>query len=276
MDGSTHSPAVGPPGGSLSRIESVVGRFRDLERSVPPGRRTAARSAAMARVVEVAASRSLDLGRFASVAGGPGMLVLDGALLHSVMVDGRHRGDVVASGDLLSAPRAERLVRSVTTWTAITRTRLALLGPRWTARMAPYPEVVCALVARGVTQSRRLAALAAIGCEPLLDVRVWRLFWYLADRFGEVRPDGVHIPLPLTHEALAVLAGDHRPSVSTVVGALTARGFVRRSGHSWVLTGELRACPSRRPSLGGVLDARRARQGPGGRREPLAASPADP
>lgn len=245
------------PSGRLSTLESVVGRFPQLECSVATERRAAARSAGMARVVEVAASGSLDVDRLASVAGGPGMLVLEGALLQSVTLEGRAGGDLLASGDLIPAPRDrdERLVRGVPTWRAITPTRLALLGPRWAARMASHPEVVSALVARGVAQSRRLAALSAINWEPLLGVRLWRLLWYLADRFGEVHPDGTHLTLPLTHEALAVLAGARRPSVTTAVGALTAQGLIRRSGRSWVLTRKLDACPGRRRSWGGVVGA---------------------
>ena len=44
------------------------------------------------------------------------------------------------------------------------------------------------------------------------------LFWELADRYGKVHPDGIHLELPLTHEVLSHLAGARRPSVS---GALT-------------------------------------------------------
>ena len=60
--------------------------------------------------------------------------------------------------------------------------------------------------------------------------------WNLADRWGRVGPDGVRIPLRLTHDALAELVGARRPSVSNAMGRLRRRGLI--SDHAeggWVL-----------------------------------------
>jgi CRP-like cAMP-binding protein len=64
------------------------------------------------------------------------------------------------------------------------------------------------------------------------------LFWDLADRYGRVHPDGVHLDLPLTHEALSHLAGARRPSVSGALTRLAAAGHLERDGRRWVLRGE--------------------------------------
>jgi CRP-like cAMP-binding protein len=56
--------------------------------------------------------------------------------------------------------------------------------------------------------------------------------------YGRVHPDGVHLDLPLTHEALSHLAGARRPSVSGALTRLAADGRLRREGRRWVLHGE--------------------------------------
>jgi CRP-like cAMP-binding protein len=78
----------------------------------------------------------------------------------------------------------------------------------------------------------------AITQQPKLEERLWMLFWELADRYGRVHADGVHLDLPLTHEVLSHLAGARRPSVSGALTRLANTGRLRRSGRSWVLEGD--------------------------------------
>ena len=93
-------------------------------------------------------------------------------------------------------------------------TRLAVLDPRWTARAAAWPQLGAELAGRALSRSLRLVIGAAIAQQPRLEVRLLMLFWDLADRYGKVHPDGIHLDLPLTHEVLSHLAGARRPSVS--------------------------------------------------------------
>jgi CRP/FNR family cyclic AMP-dependent transcriptional regulator len=62
--------------------------------------------------------------------------------------------------------------------------------------------------------------------------------WELADRYGRVHPDGVHLRLPLTHDVFAELAAARRPSISTAFGRLSRSGRLDRSDESWVLYGD--------------------------------------
>jgi CRP-like cAMP-binding protein len=78
----------------------------------------------------------------------------------------------------------------------------------------------------------------AIAQQPKLEERLWMLFWELAERYGRVRPDGVHVDLPLTHEVLSHLVGARRPSVSGALTRLAAAGRVHRHGRGWVLSGD--------------------------------------
>jgi CRP/FNR family cyclic AMP-dependent transcriptional regulator len=58
--------------------------------------------------------------------------------------------------------------------------------------------------------------------------RVLALLWHLAERWGRMTPEGVVVPLCLTHETLGRLAGAARPTVSLALGELTKRGQLSR------------------------------------------------
>jgi CRP/FNR family cyclic AMP-dependent transcriptional regulator len=124
------------------------------------------------------------------------------------------------------------------TWRVVTPSRLAVLDARWTARSAAWPQLGAELTGRALARALRLVIAMAIAQQPRLDVRLWMLFWDLADRFGKVHPDGVHLDLPLTHEVLSHLAAARRPSVSGALTRLANEGRLVRSGRGWVLSGE--------------------------------------
>ena len=89
----------------------------------------------------------------------------------------------------------------------------------------------------------------AIALHPKLDERLQLLLWEIADRYGRVHADGVHIDLPLTHELISQLAGARRPSVSSALSRLVGRGLVERHGQGWILHGEPPAPSAERPDV---------------------------
>jgi CRP/FNR family transcriptional regulator, cyclic AMP receptor protein len=78
----------------------------------------------------------------------------------------------------------------------------------------------------------------AIVQQPRIDLRLHMLFWELADRWGIVRQDGVHVPLQLTHATLSGLVVARRPTVTKALGELAQRGAVIWTGSDWLLPGE--------------------------------------
>ena len=72
---------------------------------------------------------------------------------------------------------------------------MAILDSEFVDRATRYPEVVSALVARALQRSRHIATNMAIVPQPRIDLRLHMVFWELADRWGIVRQDGVHVPL---------------------------------------------------------------------------------
>jgi CRP/FNR family transcriptional regulator, cyclic AMP receptor protein len=219
----------------------VLEEDRDLCEAVAGPRRLRAVEAGVATVVRRPTGLWNAREDAALAHGGFGLLVLDGILVRRVGVNGRHGAELLAKGDLLRPwehDGSDGVMPFESDWRVVSATRLAILDLRWAAHMAPFPEVSGRLMGRVMLRSRRLAMLMAIVQQPRLDERLCLLFWELADRYGIVHPDGVHLRLPLTHEVISHLAAAQRPSVSAALGRLAQRGVLRRENRVWILAGD--------------------------------------
>jgi CRP/FNR family transcriptional regulator, cyclic AMP receptor protein len=175
-----------------------------------------------------------------------GLLVLDGVMLRRVSLSGRTGAELLGSGDLLQPwvrqPPYDTL-SAEPAWEVMERSTLAVLDQRFAARVAPWPEVAAALLARATERARMLAFQHVASHIPGLEARLLALMWALADRWGRVTPEGVLIPLRLTHATLAELVGASRPSVSTAVSQLAREGILDRTRCGWLLD---KSAPSER------------------------------
>jgi CRP/FNR family cyclic AMP-dependent transcriptional regulator len=226
---------MGMPG--EANVVAVLDRDADLGEAIPNEQLSRARQASLAIVLTV------PVGPWqASVIArdGFGLLVIDGLLVREVSVEGRYAAEVLGPADLLRPwdhDDSDALLPAIAAWRALSPARLAVLDARWAARMAAWPSIGCELAGRGVMRSRRLVVTLAIAQQPKLDVRLWMLLWDLAERYGTVHADGVHLDAPLTHESLAHLAAARRPSVSSALSRLTERGVLERRRSEWILRG---------------------------------------
>lgn len=117
-------------------------------------------------------------------------------------------------------------------------TRMAVLDHGLVVRMAPWPQLGLELFARGTRRAHALAVALAIAHHPRVDDRLRLTLWHLAERWARVRPDGIAVPLPLSHQRLADLVGAHRPSVTTAMWDLARSGALSRGDDGvWVLHG---------------------------------------
>jgi CRP/FNR family cyclic AMP-dependent transcriptional regulator len=230
----------------------VLDEDRELARPIEEGRLDTARVASTAGVLQIPPGNWAAVEDAPQVRGGYGLLTLDGLLVRRVGIDGRFGAEVLGPQDLLrpweSDGEASGSLPFEASWRVMTPLRLAVLDIGWATRMAPFPQVGAELAGRALRRSRRLASSMAIVQVPRLDDRLALIFWELADRWGRVHPDGVHLELPLTHELLSHLAAARRPSVSGALTRLADSGRVRRSGRGWILTGDP---PSPGPISGG-------------------------
>jgi len=149
--------------------------------------------------------------------------------------------ELIGPGDYLrhhDAVDDEELLPRTIEWTVLAPTRVAQLGPGFAAAAGPWPEVLMTLIDRAARRADRLAVLQAITHLTRVDDRLLALFWYLAERWGRVGPDGVALALRLPHRTLAGMVGARRPSVTTALGHLMARGEIeRRPDGAWILRG---------------------------------------
>ncbi len=78
-----------------------------------------------------------------------------------------------------------------------------------------------------------LAQLASV------EHRVLLVLWHLADLWGRVRPDGIVLPIRLTHQMVGLVIGARRPAVTTALGALAEQGRVAaQPDGGFLLTGD--------------------------------------
>jgi CRP/FNR family transcriptional regulator, cyclic AMP receptor protein len=173
--------------------------------------------------------------------GGIGLLILDGLLVRRVGAEGRYGAELLGPGDLLRPwehDGEDATLPFEASFHVNERLKLAVLDLKATARMAPYPEVVGALVGRAMQRARHFAVTMAIAHYPRIDRRLLLLLWHMADRWGRVTSEGIRIPLRLTHTLLADLVASRRPSVTTGLAQLEHEGYLTRHDNVIVLRGE--------------------------------------
>jgi CRP/FNR family cyclic AMP-dependent transcriptional regulator len=215
----------------------------DLFASLPSRGRLEARARAVAPVIRL--ERGPWTGRAEGICDPGscvGLLVLDGLLVHSVVVAHEPRSEIVGPGDVLRPWQQETEIASVpfaSAWQVVHSARLAVLDDRFIAFAARWPKLLPAIVERTVRRSHWLALQLAITDLRRVDDRLMLFFWHLADRWGRVGPAGVSVPLPVTHDVLAQLVCAQRPTVTSALRRLTDEGRIRRrADKTWLLAPE--------------------------------------
>jgi CRP/FNR family transcriptional regulator, cyclic AMP receptor protein len=170
-----------------------------------------------------------------------GGLVLSGLLVRELSVAGGTSAELLGAGDLVLPLDADETVPFVvpeTHWSVLERARIAWLDAPFGVALRRWPELGAVLLERSQRRFSRLALSQAVSQLTRVDERVLIELWHLAERWGRVRPDGVLLPVRLTHRVLGRLIGARRPSVTTAVGSLERRGLLtRQAAGGWLLHG---------------------------------------
>jgi CRP/FNR family transcriptional regulator, cyclic AMP receptor protein len=170
-----------------------------------------------------------------------GFLIVDGLISREVEVLGRRCVELIGAGDVIrpwSWDDEGSHVQAEVGWIVLEPARLAVLNHHLVVRMNPWPQLGLELFNRGTRRAHALAVSLAIAHHQRVDDRLLLTLWHLAERWGRVRPDGIALPLPLSHQRLADLVGAHRPAVTSAMGSLTRRGAVsRHSDRTWIIHG---------------------------------------
>jgi CRP/FNR family cyclic AMP-dependent transcriptional regulator len=221
---------VGTPRIALLEVDPELGRHLpadDLEH---------ARSALTVPVCDVA-SGTLHLGTLATEAINPfAAYVVSGLLTRDVDIGGQPALELLGPGDILVGKEVAGTLPVRSRLTVTAPARIALLDDRILAAVRHWPRLLPGLMQRVCEQRDRLALQLAISHQPRVEDRLMNLFWHLSDRFGSVTPEGILLPMSLTHEALGRLVGARRPTITLALRALDERGVLqRRADRSWLL-----------------------------------------
>jgi len=163
--------------------------------------------------------------------GGLGILILDGMVSREASFASGVALEILGPEDLI-APSFGPDVR----WSAMRPLTAAVLDPTFAQVAARLPRLSAALLGRAHARSDRLAVHLAIAALPRVEDRLLGLLSLLAERFGRVGVDGLHLPLPLTHAVLGLLIGARRPTITLAVSALRERGALARTERGgWLL-----------------------------------------
>ena len=193
-----------------------------------------------------------------------GLLVLDGLLLREATIGDHPSAELLGAGDLLRAwddAEHEELLPRTIEWNALAATRLAVIDHALAIRAAQWPECLpaCSTAPPGAPSAwsycRRSRTTRAWDDRPLA------LLWCLAERWGRVVPGGVLVSLRLSHRTLAAMVGARRPSVTTALGQLMARGEIERRADGERDSAEPPPRSARRRSDAGTVRLRAPRQG---------------
>jgi len=170
----------------------------------------------------------------------PTLLVLEGALARSVDLLERRSVELVGPGDIL-CPWQRLEAPSLPhggSWRALVETRLALLDASFDIAVARWPQIHARLVIRAIGRAEWHALKVAVNRVRSLERRAHLLLWWVAERFGIQRADGVLISVPLTLRCFADLLGAHPSPACRALRGLRERSVLScgRDG-LWVLHG---------------------------------------
>jgi CRP/FNR family cyclic AMP-dependent transcriptional regulator len=165
-----------------------------------------------------------------------GFAVLSGVIAMDVWLARRTCTRLIAAGEFVLLDGVEEDSLPISWgWSVIVPARLALFDERLLAIGQRWPRLLAAVLQRAAQQTRNALLQQAISQLPRVEDRLLALFWSIADRQGVVRPDGVWVELPATHDTIARMIGARRPTVSLGLASLAERGLLSSEGSGWVI-----------------------------------------
>ncbi|WP_029422913.1 Crp/Fnr family transcriptional regulator [Alicyclobacillus macrosporangiidus] len=112
---------------------------------------------------------------------------------------------------------------------------LAIRTAAFDALLVEYPDIarkVMRVMGRRILQlQEKLQELAVFDSRE----RVVALIRHFAEEHGEVRPDGVHLRLPVTHGEMAHMVGMTRESVNRIWNQLRREGALTGEPDEWIV-----------------------------------------
>lgn len=235
------------------RKAALIELDRDLAEGLDPRREALARRHLIVRVATVPAGEWQPEADAFAATGGLGLLIVEGLAIRRVALDHRAAAELLGPDDLLRPWEDDgehAAYPFATSFRIVNGLSLAVIDAPAMGRLMHFPEIVERLMGRVMARSRRVVGHLVVAQLTSVDARLAVVLWHMADRFGHVRPDGVVLPLRLTHEMLGFIVAARRPSVTAALGRLVERGSIEPLGDGgWLLKGDPPKTP-RGASLG--------------------------
>lgn len=209
----------------------------ELASWIAPHERAAARLATRLHVVTrqpgpFEPSAVLAVGRH-----GFGALIVSGLISREIEINEQPVMRLEGPGEiLLEEPPDAGTTELPETWRACVTTRFAILDDTVLVAIRRWPGL-----ARGVfaclQQSHDTTLLQlSISHLPRVEDRILALFRLLASRWGRMTPDGIAVPIALTHEAIGRMVGARRPTVTLALRELALQHHLdRQADGRWLL-----------------------------------------
>src|SRR4051794_14146512 len=214
----------------------------DLAEDLSPEREALARRHLVVRIERVESGVWTPGADVFGAHGGLGLIITEGLALRRVSLGHRAAAELLGPGEVLRPWEDDgehAAYPFASSFRILEPLGLAVLDRAVTLKLMHFPEIVSCLMGRVMGRSRRVIGHLVIAQLTAVDARLHVVLWHLADRFGRVRPDGVVMPVRLTHEVLGLIVGARRPSVTAALGRLHERGLIEPLPEGgWLLSGE--------------------------------------
>jgi hypothetical protein len=220
------------------RAASLFDIDAELAERLDARRRTEARSRAIVPVADLPAG-PWSPEHLGDAAARPfALMVVDGLLVRELVCGGSTASELLGPFDIVSlGPPDDPLLPALAVWSVPQSAQVAVLDDRLLGILRTWPGVGRVLLDRAARREARLATHRAIAQLPRVDQRLLAFFAHLAERWGRVGPNGIVMPLHLTHETLGRLIGARRPTVSLALKDLAGDNLLERRGDgTWLLT----------------------------------------
>lgn len=194
------------------------------------------RAAAVRLPVLAAGEGELDLDRLHDASGAFGVLILDGMVLHRVLIGEHSTLRVLGPGDIVAVGGSPNVaILDYGGHRIAEPAQLALLEDQALLGIRRFPQLAVTFQSRMAEQQERLAAQLVICQLPRVEDRVLAMMWLLAESWGRVTSAGTTLPLSLTHDAWGELVGAKRPTITLALQRLGERGAAVRLDRGWLL-----------------------------------------
>lgn len=163
-----------------------------------------------------------------------GLIVNAGMISREIALGEHVAFELLAPGDVLLPLAPDDLdLGGRVVLTALHPAELIVLSKPFMQAAARWPSLLTNLHRRLEAQRRRLAVQGLAAHLPRVEDRLLLTLWILAERCGRVTPEGIVVPLSLSHEALGRLAAARRPTITLALRTLESTGCVQRGrdGH---------------------------------------------